>query len=53
MTEKNKIKGIKNARGTASILAMYGIKGRFNINNITIPIYMDIITDQKISGFVW
>ena len=31
---------------------MYGIKGRFNIKSITIPIYIDIITDQKISGLV-
>ena len=31
VTEKNKIIGIKNVLGTASILAMYGIKGKFNI----------------------
>ena len=31
---------------------MYGIRGKFKISNITIPIYIDIMIDQKISGFV-
>tara|TARA_Y100000816_G_C25970579_1_gene506468 strand:+ start:772 stop:936 length:165 start_codon:yes stop_codon:yes gene_type:complete len=52
VTEKNKIIGIKNVLGTAKILAMYGIKGRFRIKRTTIPIYIDIITDQNISGLV-
>ena len=52
MTEKNKIIGIKKVLGTARILAIYGMSGKFNIRRTTIPIYMDIITDQKISGFV-
>ena len=52
VTEKNKINGIKKVLGVAKTLAIYGIKGRFNIKSTTIPMYMDIITDQKISGFV-
>ena len=27
-------------------------KGKFKIRSITIPLYIDIITDQKISGLV-
>ena len=53
VTEKKRISGIKKALGTAKILAIYGIRGKFKINKITIPIYIDIMTDQKISGFVW
>ena len=52
VTEKNKIIGIKKVLGTASILAIYGIRGKLSISNTTIPIYIDIITDQKISGLV-
>ena len=47
---ENKIIGIK-VLGTARTLAMYGIKGRFKIKRTTIPIYIDIITDQKISDW--
>ena len=47
-TKNYEIIGIKKVLGTASILAMYGIKGRLSINKTTIPIYIDIITDQKI-----
>jgi hypothetical protein len=52
VTEKNKIIGIKKVLGTARILAIYGINGRLRIRRTTIPIYIDIITDQKISGLV-
>ena len=37
-------------RGTSSTFAMYGINGRFKINRIRLPIYIDTITDQKICG---
>ena len=52
VTEKNKINGIKKVLGVAKTLAIYGIYGRFKIKRITIPIYIDIITDQNISGLV-
>ena len=48
---KNRINGIKNVLGIVSIFAMYGIRGKFKISKITFPIYIDIITDQKISGW--
>jgi hypothetical protein len=52
VTEKNKIIGIKKVLGTAKILAIYGINGRLRISKTTIPMYIDIITDQNISGLV-
>ena len=51
-SEKNKIRGIKKVLGVAKTLAIYGIKGRLSIKRTTIPMYIDIITDQKISGIV-
>lgn len=47
---KNRMNGIRNVRGTVRTFAMYGIRGRFRINSTMFPMYMEIITDQKISG---
>ena len=52
VTEKNKINGIKKFLGVARTLAIYGIRGSYRICNMTIRIYIDIMTDQKISGLV-
>ncbi|CSA16244.1 Uncharacterised protein [Vibrio cholerae] len=48
--EKNRIIGSSTVRGTASSLEMYGINGKLRISSTMLPTYIEMITDQKISG---